>query len=215
MKLKLFSLVASVALVSNLALADENSGLLLGIDAGWFHTKVKSDLDHSKTKNIKYNGDLEGDVPVFGLRVGYRFSENHRIYGAYNYSSEFSDVINTTKFKIDGEFTTHKFLLGYDFTPKIFEKTRAVLGVYGGYARTDITLKTSFLSLSQDFDGYTYGAKIGALYELNQANEIEFGFKAEQTHYNTRNFYQSKVGSNFYDPKQTNYGLYLGYTYKF
>ncbi|EAK0436345.1 porin family protein [Campylobacter lari] len=213
MRLKLFSLVASVALVSNLALADENSGLLLGIDAGWFHTKVKSDLDNTKN-NKKFNGDLEGDIPVFGLRVGYRFSENHRFYGAYNYSSEFSDVINTPRFKIDGEFTTHKFLLGYDFTPKIFEKTRAVLGVYGGYARTDMTLKTSFLSLSQDFDGYTYGAKIGALYELNQANEIEFGFKAEQSHYNTRNF-STANSSNFYDPKQTNYGLYLGYTYKF
>ncbi|EAJ6135963.1 porin family protein [Campylobacter lari] len=214
MKLKLFSLVASVALISNLALADENSGLLLGIDAGWFHTKIKSDLEHTKN-NKKFNGDLEGNIPVFSLRAGYRFNENHRIYGAYNYSSELSDVINTTRLKIDGEFTTHKFLLGYDFTPKIFEKTRAVLGVYGGYAKTDITLKTNFLSLSQNFDGYTYGAKIGALYELNQANEIEFGFKAEQSHYNTRNFYQGAVGSNFYDPKQTNYGLYLGYTYKF
>ncbi|MCW1533615.1 porin family protein, partial [Campylobacter jejuni] len=26
---------------------------------------------------------------------------------------------------------------------------------------------------------------------------------------------QNKVGSNFYDPKQTNYGVYLGYNYKF
>ncbi|RKO64379.1 hypothetical protein CKA54_05690 [Campylobacter sp. P255] len=215
MKLKIFSLVACVALASNLALADENSGLLLGVDAGWFHTKVKSDIEHSQKKSVKFNGDLEGNIPVFGLKIGYRLNENHRLYGAYNYSSELSDVINVSRLKIDGEFTTHKFLLGYDFTPKIFEKTRAVLGLYGGYARTDMTLKTSLLSISQDFDGYTYGAKIGALYELNQANEIEFGFKAEQTHYNTRNFYQSTVGSNFYDPKQTNYGLYLGYTYKF
>ncbi|CAM4176946.1 outer membrane beta-barrel protein [Campylobacter armoricus] len=215
MKIKVLSLVASIVLVSNLALADENSGLFLGVDAGWFHTKVKSDLEHNKAKNVKYNGDLEGDVPVFGLRAGYRFNENHRAYGAYSYSSEFSDVIDVARLKIDGEFTTHKFLLGYDFTPKIFEKTRAVLGIYGGYAKTDITLKTKFLSLSQDFDGYTYGTKIGALYELTPLNEIEFGFKIEQTHYNTRNFYQSTVGSNFYDPKQTNYGLYLGYTYKF
>lgn len=105
MKLKIFSLVVCVALTSNLALADENSGLLLGIDAGWFHTKVKSDLDNTKN-NKKFNGDLEGDVPVFGLKIGYRLSENHRLYGAYNYSSEFSDVINTTRLKIDGEFTT-------------------------------------------------------------------------------------------------------------
>lgn len=107
------------------------------------------------------------------------------------------------------------FLTGYDFTPKLFEKTRAVLGVYGGYARTDLTLKTSFLSLSQNFDGYFYGAKIGAIFELGASNEIEVGFKAEQIEYNTRNYYQEAIGSNFYDPRQTNYGLYLGYTYKF
>ncbi|AJC85523.1 outer membrane beta-barrel protein [Campylobacter sp. RM16704] len=215
MRLKLLSLVASMALVSNLALADEKSGLFLGIDAGWFHTQVNSSIKHIGISQANFNGDLKGNIPVFGLKAGYHFNDNHRLYGAYNYSSEFSDVINTTRLKIDGEFTTHKFLLGYDFTPKIFEKTRAVLGIYGGYAKTDITLKTSFLSLSQNFDGYTYGAKIGALYELTPSNEIEFGFKAEQIHYNTRNFYQSAVGSNFYDPKQTNYGLYLGYTYKF
>lgn len=53
------------------------------------------------------------------------------------------------------------------------------------------------------------------LYDLTPHNEIELGFKAEQIHYNSRNFYQNKVGSNFYDPKQTNYGVYLGYNYKF
>ncbi|ENP7074945.1 porin family protein, partial [Campylobacter coli] len=47
------------------------------------------------------------------------------------------------------------------------------------------------------------------------SNEIEVGFKAEQIEYNTRNYYQETIGSNFYDPRQTNYGLYLGYTYKF
>lgn len=62
---------------------------------------------------------------------------------------------------------------------------------------------------------FVYGAKIGAIFELGASNEIEVGFKAEQIEYNTRNYYQEAIGSNFYDPRQTNYGLYLGYTYKF
>ncbi|WP_250503775.1 outer membrane beta-barrel protein [Campylobacter jejuni] len=205
MNKKLLSIIASTTLFSNLALADENSGFFIGADAAWMHAQVKSELKHKNTKQ-NFNGDISGNIPSFGLKLGYRLNENHRIYAGYNYSDEFSDFIKTPKIQIEGDFTTHKFLTGYDFTPKLFEKTRAVLGVYGGYARTDLTLKTSFLSLSQNFDGYFYGAKIGALYDLTPHNEIELGFKAEQIHYNSRNFYQNKVGSNFYDPKQTNYG---------
>lgn len=202
MNKKLLSIIASTTLFSNLALADENSGFFIGADAAWMHAQVKSELKHKNTKQ-NFNGDISGNIPSFGLKLGYRLNENHRIYAGYNYSDEFSDFIKTPKIQIEGDFTTHKFLTGYDFTPKLFEKTRAVLGVYGGYARTDLTLKTSFLSLSQNFDGYFYGAKIGALYDLTPHNEIELGFKAEQIHYNSRNFYQNKVGSNFYDPKQT------------
>lgn len=191
MNKKLLSIIASTTLFSNLALADENSGFFIGADAAWMHAQVKSELKHKNTKR-NFNGDISGNIPSFGLKLGYRLNENHRIYAGYNYSDEFSDFIKTPKIQIEGDFTTHKFLTGYDFTPKLFEKTRAVLGVYGGYARTDLTLKTSFLSLSQNFDGYFYGAKIGALYDLTPHNEIELGFKAEQIHYNSRNFYQNK-----------------------
>ncbi len=187
MNKKLLSIIASTTLFSNLALADENSGFFIGADAAWMHAQVKSELKHKNTKQ-NFNGDISGNIPSFGLKLGYRLNENHRIYAGYNYSDEFSDFIKTPKIQIEGDFTTHKFLTGYDFTPKLFEKTRAVLGVYGGYARTDLTLKTSFLSLSQNFDGYFYGAKIGALYDLTPHNEIELGFKAEQIHYNSRNF---------------------------
>ncbi|MBF7043345.1 outer membrane beta-barrel protein [Campylobacter volucris] len=216
MKLKSLSIIASIALLSNVAMADENSGLLLGVDAGWFHTQIDSSIKHRNNgQKANFNGDLEGNIPVFGLKIGYRINENHRVYSAYNYSSEMSDVITIPRFTIDGEFDTHKILFGYDFTPKVFDNTRAVLGLYGGYARTDLTLKTGRLSLSENFDGFTYGAKIGALYELNPSNEIEFGFKVEKTTYTSENFYQNNIGSNFYNPEQTNYGLYLGYTYKF
>lgn len=214
MNKKLLSIIAGVALFSSSALAAEESGFFIGADAAYVQTKVKGDLKHNKTGAV-FNGDLSSSIPILGLRMGYRFNDLHRLYAAYNYSDEFSDIIKTPNLKIEGDFNTHKFLLGYDFTPEIFKRVRAVAGGYLGYAKTSIDLKTSLLSLSQDFDGFVYGAKIGAIFELGASNEIEVGFKAEQIEYNTRNYYQETIGSNFYDPRQTNYGLYLGYTYKF
>ncbi|HED6820862.1 TPA: outer membrane beta-barrel protein [Campylobacter jejuni] len=214
MNKKLLSIIASATLFSNLALADENSGFFIGADAAWMHAQVKSELKHKNTKR-NFNGDISGNIPSFGLKLGYRLNENHRIYAGYNYSDEFSDIIRTPKLKIESDFSTHKFLMGYDFTPKIFERVRAVAGGYLGYAKTNLDLKTSLLSLSQKFDGFVYGVKIGAIFELGASNEIEAGFKVEKIEYNTRDFYQKAIGSNLYDPRQTNYGLYLGYTYKF
>ncbi|EOX8229871.1 outer membrane beta-barrel protein [Campylobacter coli] len=214
MNKKFLSVIVGIALFSSSALAAEESGFFIGADAAYVQTKVKGDLKHNKTGAV-FNGDLSSSIPILGLRMGYRFNDLHRLYAAYNYSDEFSDIIRTPNLRIEGDFNTHKFLLGYDFTSEIFKRVRAVAGGYLGYAKTSIDLKTSLLSLSQDFDGFVYGAKIGAIFELGASNEIEVGFKAEQIEYNTRNYYQETIGSNFYDPRQTNYGLYLGYTYKF
>ncbi|HEF1432652.1 TPA: outer membrane beta-barrel protein [Campylobacter coli] len=214
MNKKFLSVIVGIALFSSSALSAEESGFFIGADAAYVQTKVKGDLKHNKTGAV-FNGDLSSSIPILGLRMGYRFNDLHRLYVAYNYSDEFSDIIRTPKLRIESDFNTHKFLLGYDFTPEIFKRVRAVAGGYLGYAKTSIDLKTSLLSLSQDFDGFVYGAKIGAIFELGTSNEIEVGFKAEKIEYNTRNYYQEIIGSNFYDPRQTNYGLYLGYTYKF
>ncbi|ENJ6651653.1 outer membrane beta-barrel protein [Campylobacter coli] len=214
MNKKFLSVIVGIALFSSSALAAEESGFFIGADAAYVQTKVKGDLKHNKTGAV-FNGDLSSSIPILGLRMGYRFNDLHRLYAAYNYSDEFSDIIRTPKLRIESDFNTHKFLLGYDFTPEIFKRVRAVAGGYLGYAKTSIDLKTSLLSLSQDFDGFVYGAKIGAIFELGTSNEIEVGFKAEKIEYNTRNYYQEIIGPNFYDPRQTNYGLYLGYTYKF
>ncbi|EAK7473972.1 outer membrane beta-barrel protein [Campylobacter coli] len=214
MNKKFLSVIVGIALFSSSALAAEESGFFIGADAAYVQTKVKGDLKHNKTGAV-FNGDLSSSIPILGLRMGYRFNDLHRLYAAYNYSDEFSDIIRTPNLRIESDFNTHKFLLGYDFTPEIFKRVRAVAGGYLGYAKTSIDLKTSLLSLSQDFDGFVYGAKIGAIFELGTSNEIEVGFKAEKIEYNTRNYYQETIGSNFYDPRQTNYGLYLGYTYKF
>lgn len=193
MNKKFLSVIVGIALFSSSALAAEESGFFIGADAAYVQTKVKGDLKHNKTGAV-FNGDLSSSIPILGLRMGYRFNDLHRLYVAYNYSDEFSDIIRTPKLRIESDFNTHKFLLGYDFTPEIFKRVRAVAGGYLGYAKTSIDLKTSLLSLSQDFDGFVYGAKIGAIFELGTSNEIEVGFKAEKIEYNTRNYYQEIIG---------------------
>lgn len=175
MNKKFLSVIVGIALFSSSALAAEESGFFIGADAAYVQTKVKGDLKHNKTGAV-FNGDLSSSIPILGLRMGYRFNDLHRLYAAYNYSDEFSDIIRTPNLRIEGDFNTHKFLLGYDFTPEIFKRVRAVAGGYLGYAKTSIDLKTSLLSLSQDFDGFVYGAKIGAIFELGASNEIEVGF---------------------------------------
>ncbi len=78
MNKKLLSIIASATLFSNLALADENSGFFIGADAAWMHAQVKSELKHKNTKQ-NFNGDISGNIPSFGLKLGYRLNENHRM----------------------------------------------------------------------------------------------------------------------------------------
>lgn len=216
MNKRLLSVAVGACLFANFALADEKSGFFIGADAALMNAKVNANLKHSnKGKNSTFNGDISQTIPVLDFKLGYRFNESHRVYFTYAGSDDFNDFIKTSVLSIEGDFSTQKFLLGYDFTPKLFRNTRAVLGVYSGYAKTDVDLKTSFLTLSQNYDGFVYGAKLGAIYEITPHNEIELGVKAEQIRYSSKNFYQSQVGSNIYNPKETNYSAYLGYAYKF
>lgn len=125
------------------------------------------------------------------LNFGYIFSPNHRVYVSYSYLDLSS---------------TNKFLLGYDFTPQIDGSLRGDLGIYGGFAK------------ASKFSGGAYGLKLGALYELNEYNEINFGVKFEQIPFNE---YKTTGNANAIDYSSsnertiTNYGLYVGYVYKF
>ena len=53
------------------------------------------------------------------------------------------------------------------------------------------------------------GAKAGGQYSFDAHNALEFGLKADRTDY-------GKISKfNLVDIKETNVGLYMGYTYKF
>lgn len=189
MNKKFLSIVAGIALFSSSAFAEEKSGFFIGADAAYVQTKVQGNLKHNQTGTV-FNGDLSSSIPILGLKAGYRFNDLHRLYLAYNYSDEFSDIIRTPKLKIEGDFSTHKFLMGY--------------------AKTNLDLKTPLLSLSQKFDGFAYGAKIGAILELGASNEIEAGFKVEKIEYNTRDFLSKSYRIKFIRSKTNKLRLILG-----
>ena len=169
-------------------------GAFVGAEGGWFYKHGK--FDESNAAGFSDNAS-SADL---GLKLGYIITDDHRVYGAYHY--DFGGKFNDGNGDIKGQF--HKFLLGYDFTPQIYNEWRGILGVYGGY---------TFAKLKPDGDnsvtfkkGFAYGAKVGALYEINANNEVEFGVKAEQLRYNKKQEVK---------PTITDAGLYVGYAYKF
>ncbi len=217
------SLIA-FGLAAALSTAAFGDGAFVGGEAGWLHSKAKNTNDsHMKASDNTAN---------IGIKAGYEFMDMHRIYGAYNYQSATKDNYSVTRqgdategllnengsLKIKG---VHKFLLGYDFAPKITENWRAVVGAYLGYAKSKseisgVLRKASDNSFVENIKegksmrGFIYGAKIGGAYDIDEHNEIEFGFRAEQIKYKKFN-----DGGDDIKFKQTNYGLYAGYTYKF
>ena len=73
-----------------------------------------------------------------------------------------------------------------------------------------------------------FGLKLGAIYELNKNNELEFGFKFDTANYKdkdtaissaigTDEIYGYNVDStrSIKDIKRTNMGVFVGYNYKF
>nr|WP_258033056.1 autotransporter domain-containing protein [Campylobacter concisus] len=108
------------------------------------------------------------------------------------------------------KWSTHKFIVGADYTPELTKDIKLVLGGYTGYSK----LKMDVFDIHDgsekaNTNGWILGARIGAEYSINKNNAVEFGIKADRTKYSSIAKYDNaKI-------KETNVGLYLGYTYKF
>ena len=143
--------------------------------------------------------------------------------GGYSYRSQGSqkyNLINGSDF-IDGEFgwQTNNIFLGVNYTPSLSDEFKLSLGVYTGLSivkgefngdaqftvqnRSGTYIHT-FRDKSITRVGSILGGNLGAIYEVNKNNEIEFGVKGD---YQTTNITE-------YD-NIINYGLYVGYNYKF
>ncbi len=178
-------------------------GFFVGGEGTYFYSRIDSNA----------NKDLDGkngDAFDFGLKLGYLFTDEHKVYGIYryNFKANYDEYFELSVGNITTSFNhilrrkTNQFLLAYDFTPQLSDSWLGVLGVFGGYANAKLNVNTKSIYYKK---GLAYGAKIGILYEFNANSEIELGLRAEQTR-----FYKKDNKPVFSD-----FGLYAGYNYKF
>ena len=178
-------------------------GAFVGVEGDYsFGSKltVKGD-DGSKIKFKKAQ-------PGLGIKAGYDF-DVARVYGAYIYDFKVKKTANDED-KSVAEWKTHKFIVGADYTPSVAKDLKLVLGGYTGFSKLKLRGGDAENPMeSASTNGWILGARVGAEYSINENNAVEFGIKADRTDY-------GKISKfDMIDAKETNVGLYMGYTYKF
>ena len=200
MKNVVLKVALGLSLASAAALAQ---GAFVGVEGDYsFGSKltVKGD-DGSKIKFKKAQ-------PGLGIKAGYDF-DVARVYGAYIYDFQAKKSLGDE----DGtvvKWNTHKFIVGADYTPSVAKDLKLILGGYTGFSKLKLDVfDTHDGSEKGNATGWILGARVGAEYSINENNAVEFGLKADRTDYGKINKF------NLVDIKETNVGLYMGYTYKF
>ena len=200
MKNVVLKVALGLSLASAAALAQ---GAFVGVEGDYsFGSKltVKGD-DGSKIKFKKAQ-------PGLGLKAGYDF-DVARVYGAYIYDFQAKKSLGDE----DGtvvKWNTHKFIVGADYTPSVAKDLKLILGGYTGFSKLKLDVfDTHDGSEKGNATGWILGARVGAEYSINENNAVEFGLKADRTDYGKINKFK------LVDIKETNIGLYMGYTYKF
>ena len=114
--------VLALSLASSFALAQ---GGFVGLEGGYdFSSKITSEGE-----------GLKDNRPNIGIKGGYDF-DVARVYGGYFYHTEAKASENDTLNDVDGtvnmKWTTHKFVVGGDYTPTIANNFKLVAGLYTG-----------------------------------------------------------------------------------
>ena len=199
MKNVVLKVALGLSLASAAALAQ---GAFVGVEGDYsFSSKLKANSDNGTTKVKKAQ-------PGLGLKAGYDF-DVARVYGAYIYDFQAKKSLGDED-KSVAEWKTHKFIVGADYTPSVAKDLKLVLGGYTGFSKLKLRGGDAENPMeSASTNGWILGARVGAEYSINENNAVEFGLKADRTDY-------GKISKfDFVDTKETNLGLYMGYTYKF
>ena len=199
MKNVVLKVALGLSLASAAALAQ---GAFVGVEGDYsFGSNLTAKSDNGKSKAKKAQ-------PGLGLKVGYDF-DVARVYGAYIYDFQAKKSLGDEDGTII-KWKTHKFIVGADYTPSVAKDLKLVLGGYTGFSKLKMDVfDTHDGSEKGNATGWILGAKVGAEYSINENNAVEFGLKADRTDY-------GKISKfNLVDIKETNLGLYMGYTYKF
>ncbi|MCR4941687.1 MAG: porin family protein [Campylobacter sp.] len=168
------------------SLALADDGVFIGLQTG-YNFQSRAEGAHSE----KYK-DKNAEI---GFKAGYDF-DMFRAYGSYYYETQAKDK--------EAKWRSHNFIVGGDYTPMIFDDFKAVVGAYIGVAK--VKLEDTSSNGGKDSDtGVVYGGKLGGAYDFDEHNQAELGFKAERLRFDTHHV---KADIN-------NYGIYMGYNFKF
>ena len=199
MKNVVLKVALGLSLASAAALAQ---GAFVGVEGDYsFNSNLTAKSDNGKSKAKKAQ-------PGLGIKAGYDF-DVARVFGAYIYDFKVKKTANDED-KSVAEWKTHKFIVGADYTPSVAKDLKLVLGGYTGFSKLKLRGGDAENPMeSASTNGWILGARVGAEYSINENNAVEFGIKADRTDY-------GKISKfDFVDTKETNLGLYMGYTYKF
>ena len=192
--------VLALSLASSFALAE---GGFVGLEGGYdFSSKITSEGD-----------GLKDNRPNIGIKGGYDF-DVARVYGGYFYHTEAKDnksgALANISGNLDTKWTTHKFVVGGDYTPTIANNFKLIAGLYTGVSvinlKSHVKNNKAWATYDLTQSGFLFGTRLGAEYSFDGHNAIEFGVKAD------RSWYDADYAE---DLKATDIGAYLGYTYKF
>ena len=202
--------LVATALLSSAAAAE---GTFVGFEGALLQSTLNPNVN-----GFKLLGDDPKDTAFdLGFKVGQDFGD-YRVWAGYAYRTAAKESYSVTaaagSATYDVEWKSHNFLVGGAYTPAITESFRALVGGYIGIARTTIDEAGTGTIPSLNFNwsgssstsgtGVLVGAKLGSIYAINDNNEIEFGLKVDYT----------DTGVEWLD-STTNYGIYVGYNYKF
>ena len=172
-------------------------GAFIGYEGGYSfasNVKLSEANDGARLRKGQFNS---------GVKAGYDF-DSFRAYGAYFYSFQTKKQIEDDDDRFTVKWKKHSLLAGADYTPSITEDIKLVLGGYTGVSRLLISRDDTDHKFYDT--GFVLGAKFGAEYLLDQNNILEAGMKTDYT------FYKADDVSRV---RESNIGLYVGYTYKF
>ena len=204
--------IAATAILSSSAAAQ---GGFVGVEGALLQSQLKLDYPFSNLLDDPKDTSME-----LGLKGGYDF-DTFRIWGGLSLRTAGSQIYNSNltngsdTVKINGKFIwqTNNILLGVNYTPPLNYKYKLSLGAYTGLSivkgefNGEVTSPNVANALGYDSKsgvGNLFGAKLGAIYEVDTNNEIEFGIKGD---------YQTTTIDEYNNIR--NYGLYIGYNLKF
>ena len=227
-KSKFNKFALGAVLVSSIISSACANGLFIGAD-GEYNFNSKYNFKYKLIENginintLSYN--YKDSSFGIGLKFGYDF-DLWRIYTKFNAvlgakdKQQFYAATETREYKWD----TYNLIVGGDWTPKFNLAGLDFKGILGAFAGvSNIVLEDNFQNPSgfnnvkTNYGGFIYGAKIGGIYEIDQNNEIEFGFKIDQTNFDQNQENTATIVGMIREAehKITNMGVFVGYNYKF